>query len=144
MTHSFRFLEEIAVADMAFEAEGDSIEELFRAATQAVLEAMADPATVGTSWERVLERCDEDLSQLLFDWLSDIIYWKDAEGVVFHEAALTVVQQGGVWRLNARLAGAPVDRLAPELRNDVKGITKHLYEVSQQDQKWKARVVLDV
>jgi hypothetical protein len=30
------------------------------------------------------------------------------------------------------------------LRNDVKGITRHLYSLSQEGQQWKARVVVDV
>jgi hypothetical protein len=30
MAYSFRFLDDIALADLAFEAEGDSLEELFR------------------------------------------------------------------------------------------------------------------
>jgi tRNA-splicing ligase RtcB len=35
MAHSFQFLDDIALADLAFEAEGDSVEELFRAAIKA-------------------------------------------------------------------------------------------------------------
>ena len=144
MTYSFRFLDDIALADIAFEAEGDSIEELFCGATRALLSILADPVTVGTSWERVIERCDSDLPQLLFDWLGDIIYWKDAAGVVFHDAPLTVMREAGLWVLKARLIGAPVDQRTQELRNDVKGITKHLYRLVQEGSRWKVRVVLDV
>ena len=46
MAWTFRFLEEIALADIGFEAEGESVEEVFRGATQAILETMANPATV--------------------------------------------------------------------------------------------------
>lgn len=35
MAHSFQFLDDIALADLAFKAEGDSVEEMFRAATRA-------------------------------------------------------------------------------------------------------------
>ena len=37
MAWTFRFLEEIAMADVAFEAEGESVEEVFRGATQALI-----------------------------------------------------------------------------------------------------------
>jgi SHS2 domain-containing protein len=37
MAWTFRFLEDIALADIAFEAEGESVEEVFRGATQALL-----------------------------------------------------------------------------------------------------------
>jgi SHS2 domain-containing protein len=144
MTWTFRFLEEIALADLAFEAEGESVEEVFRGATQALLESMANPATVLGGWERVIERTDVDLSALLFDWLSEVVYWKDAAGVVFREAALTLTREGDVWLLQARLIGAPVDQQTQELHADVKGVTKHLYRMSQEAGRWKAMVVLDI
>jgi len=144
MAWTFRFLEEIALADIAFEAEGESVEEVCRGATQALLESMANPATVSGGWERVIERSDADPSMLLFDWLSEVVYWKDAAGVVFQEAPLTLTREGDVWLLRAHLIGAPVDQQAQELHADVKGVTKHLYELKQTGRCWKVRVVLDV
>lgn len=144
MGHAFHFLDEVALADLAFDAKGDSLEELFRAATEAVIDALADPATVGNSWQHEVHREEHDPAQLLFDWLSDLVYWKDAAGVVFHEAPLTLVRAGDLWRLEATLIGEPVDTMRQELRGDVKGVTKHLYDVAQDGDQWKARVVLDV
>ena len=144
MSSSFRFLEDIAIADIAFEAEGGSAEELFRGATQALIETMADPLTVTNSWNRHITKTDEDLGTLLFDWLSEMVYWKDAAGVVFHEAPLTLTLQQGKWTVSGKLEGAPVNSQLQELRNDVKGITKHLYRVGQEGPVWKARVVVDV
>ena len=144
MAWTIRFLEEIALADIAFEAEGESLEEVFRGATQALLESMANPATVSGGWEHAIERSDVDPSALLSDWLSEMVYWKDAAGVVFREAPLTLTREGDVWLLRARLIGAPVDWQIQELHADVKGVTKHLYELKQTGDCWKARVVLDV
>jgi SHS2 domain-containing protein len=144
MAWTFRFLEKIALADIGFEAEGESVEEVFRGATQAVLETMATPSTVSGVWERAIERSDLDPSALLFDWLSEVVYWKDAAGVVYREAPLTLTGEGGVWLLRARLIGAPVDHQTQELHADVKGVTKHLYELKQTDGRWKVCVVLDV
>ncbi|MDH4154369.1 MAG: archease [Nitrospira sp.] len=144
MAHSFRFLEDIAVADIAFEAEGDSALELFQAATDALLETLADPSTVAMTWERDIEHAAMGLDELLFEWLSDLVYWKDAAGVVFHDADLSVVHDGIRWKLMAVLRGAPVDQTTQTLRNDVKGVTKHLYEVTQQGVRWYAKVVVDV
>jgi SHS2 domain-containing protein len=144
MAWTFRFLEEIALADLAFEAEGESVEEVFRGATQALLESMANPATVSGGWERTIERTEVDPSALLFDWLSEVVYWKDAAGVVFREAPLTLTREGEVWLLRARLIGASVDQQTQELHADVKGVTKHLYEFKQAGGCWKAQVVLDV
>ena len=144
MSYAFRFLEDVALADVAFEAVGDSAEEVFRGATRALIETLADPATVAVTWERSITKSDGDLPALLFEWLSDIVYWKDAAGVVFHDASLTLMEQENMWTLQGHLAGSPVDRTTQALRNDVKGITKHLYELQQDGPRWKARVVLDV
>lgn len=144
MAWTFRFLEEIALADIGFEAEGESVEDVFRGATQALLESMANPVTVSGEWERPIERTDVDLSSLLFEWLSEMVYWKDAAGVVYREAPLTLTREGEGWLLRARLIGAPVNQQTQELHADVKGVTKHLYKLKQTGDRWKARVVLDV
>ena len=144
MSSSFRFLEDIALADIAFEAEGDSIQALFQGATHALLEIMADPLTVGAAWKQQSIKTEPVLEDLLIEWLSEIVYWKDAAGVVFSEAPLRLTRADDRWTLEAMLIGAPVDPAGQALRNDVKGITRHLYKIWQEGPVWKARVVVDV
>ena len=144
MAWTVRFLEDVALADLAFEVTGESLEDVFHGATQALVESMANPATVPGGWKRRIERRDTDQSALLFNWLSEMVYWKDAAGVVFREAPLTLTREGDVVLLRACLIGSPVDRQSQELRTDIKGVTKHLYELKQNGGQWKAKVVLDV
>ena len=128
MPGSFRFLDDIALADMAFDAEGESLPALFEAATQALIESLADPVTIAETWRHSVDMEEADIETLLFEWLGRLVYLKDAQGVVFH----------------AELTGAPVDPATQDLRSDVKGVTKHLYAVTLEGISWKARVVLDV
>ncbi|MBH0178839.1 MAG: archease [Nitrospira sp.] len=145
MAHTFRFLDDIAVADLAFEASGESLQDVFQGATDAAIHAMADPQTVGTEWQQVIEREEEDPASLLFDWLSDLVYWKDAAGVVFHRSEVRLAQRNdGMWRLNAMIIGEPVKVAKQELRADIKGVTKHLYRLAYEEKGWTVRVVLDV
>lgn len=144
MSASFQFLDDVACADLAFDAEGDSAEEVVQAATNAVIESLANPTTVGQTWTRLIERQDADLSELLFDWLSDLVYWKDAAGVVFSRALIALAHDAGGWKLVATLVGAPVAYYTQELHHDVKGVTKHLYRLHQENGRWNVRVVLDV
>lgn len=144
MPASFQFLEDVALADLAFDAEGDSVQEVFEAASNAVMEAMADPKTVGATWERRVEHVASDLAELLFDWLSDFVYWKDAAGIVFSRAVISLTQVGAEWKLAGTLIGEPVNQAMQVLRNDVKGVTKHLYRLHQDNGRWSVRVVLDV
>ena len=146
MSGSFRFLEDVAIADAAFEAVGDSPSELFDAAARALIETMVNPETVSDGWHRAIELEEPDLGDLLFEWLSCIVYEKDAAAVVFRgaTAAVTRDEAAGRWRLLGNLTGAAVDPQRHELHADVKAVTKHLYEVRQSGQHWKARVVLDI
>jgi SHS2 domain-containing protein len=105
---------------------------------------MADPKTVAVSWQQRIVKTEALLDELLIEWLSEIVYWKDAAAVVFRNAPLTLMCSGDRWTLDAVLLGAPVDHAAQTLRNDVKGITRHLYRLEQVGPVWKARVVVDV
>ncbi len=146
MPGTFRFLDDIAMADMAFEAEGDSLPALFEGATDALLHSLADPATIASTWRRTVDLVEPDIETLLFEWLSRLVYLKDAEGVVFHQASMTLTEESDSsgWHLHGEVTGAPVDPPTQDLRSDVKGVTKHLYAVTQTGQTWTARVVLDV
>ena len=146
MTRAFRFLEDVALADCAFEATGDSLSELFEAAAWAVVETMVDPATVQPRWQKTIYRRSTTLEDLLFEWVSEFGYLKDLEGVVFHGVTATVdqVESQGAWTLHGTLTGEPVDMQRHELRADVKAVTKHLYELRQEGTRWIARIVLDV
>jgi SHS2 domain-containing protein len=46
--------------------------------------------------------------------------------------------------MKGELCGESVNGLVQVLRNDVKGITKHMYQLSQEGMRWNARVVVDV
>jgi len=146
MPASFRILDDIAVADVAFEATGGTPSELFVSAAQAVIDILANPTTVAKVWHRTIDREDDQIADLFFDWLSEMVYLKDAEGVVFCQATATVIHEPcpDRWRLHGELIGESIDPTRHELRSDVKAVTKHLYEVCEDGGQWKARVVLDI
>jgi hypothetical protein len=95
MPGSFRFLDDIALADMAFDAEGESLPALFEAATQALIESLADPVTIAETWRHSVDMEEADIETLLFEWLGRLVYLKDAQGVVFHRATLSLNQNEG-------------------------------------------------
>jgi len=146
MPSSFRILEDIAVADVAFEAIGGTPSELFVAAARAVIEILANPMMVSKTWHRTIDLEDEQFADLLFDWLSEMVYLKDAEGVVFCQATAAVLHEPlrDRWRLHGELIGEAINSTRHELRSDVKAVTKHLYEVCESGGQWRARVVLDI
>ena len=147
MGKTYRFRDEIVLGDLAFEATGDSVSELFAAAALAVIEAMVDPLSVETSWTQEVRLSEAEIEDLLFEWLNAIVFIKDTEGAVFHDvrAAVSRDSEKNLWHLEAALIGDRVDATRQDVRTDVKAVTKHLYEVRQQEEgAWYAHVVLDV
>ena len=146
MGKAHRFLDEIVLGDVAYEATGDSVSELFVTAALALIETMADPLTVGTNWTRECRLSESEIEDLFFEWLNTIVFIKDAEGVVFNDVLATVRldSENNLWHLDATLTGDRVDATRQDLRTDVKAVTKHLYEIRPNESGWYARVVLDV
>ena len=147
MEKAYRFRDDIVLGDLAFEATGDSVSELFAAAALAVIESMVDPLSVETSWTQEVRLSEAEIEDLLFEWLNAIVFIKDTEGVVFHDvrAAVSRDSEKNLWHLEAALIGDRVDATRQDVRTDVKAVTKHLYEVRQQEEgAWYAHVVLDV
>ncbi len=139
----YRFLEDIATADAAFEAEGRTLEDLFRDAATATFEVMVDTGSVNPVMTWSIELKNETVEGLLFDWLSELVYLKDSEGVLFCKFDPTI-EKNDAYELKARVAGETSDREKHILRSDVKAVTYHLFEVGKSGEKWRARVVLDI
>ena len=146
MPPSFLFLEDIAIADAAFEARGDTLAELFEGATQAMIELMVDPQTVSRGWRQEIRLSERDTAELLFDWLSHLVFLKDAESVVFREAQISLHydEVEPEWHLHGVVFGETIDSSHQSLRSDIKAVTKYQYSVVQNHGQWVARVVLDL
>jgi protein archease len=135
-------LEDVAIADCALEIEGHSLDDLFATAGRAVAEVMADPATVPLTDVRTLAVTAPSLELLLYDWLSELLFLKDSEQMVFPRVE-THVEAGSPCRLVATLRGS---RLAPgtDRRADPKAMTLHRFRLSGADDGWRCSLVLDI
>lgn len=140
----YQYLEEIALADVAFLATGGSRDELFAAAAEALTNTMVeDPATIRPHETVSLQLEEPDLDLLLFSLLSELVYLKDARHLLLRPASLTISGLGP-YTLAATLAGEVIDPGRHTLLTDVKAITLHSFAVERSAEGWQATVVLDV
>ncbi|MCZ7359034.1 MAG: archease [Candidatus Methanoperedens sp.] len=95
----YRFLEDIANGDAAFEAEARTLEELFREAAVATFEVMVDTMGVEAKITREVELKNEAVDGLLFDWLSELVYLKDAEAVLFSKFNVNIKKNDAIPKL---------------------------------------------
>ena len=142
----FRFLSKIALADIAFVARGDSITSLFESAARALTEVMVDRKTVVGRVERTIELTSPTLDRLLYDFLTELIVIKDVDSLLFKDFKVSV-KLGKEKRITVEARGEEIDRARHALRNDVKAVTMHMFEVKEPTRKggrWEATVVLDI
>ena len=137
------FLDDIATADVAIESRGDTLEELFTASAMATFEVMADTSGIQPEIKKVLHLENSKIDGLLFDWLAEIIYLKDAEFILFGKYDIKITKNTN-YQLDAEILGEEINQSKHDLRCDVKAITFHLFEVYEKDGEWISRFILDI
>ena len=141
----YHYLEEIGTADIAFEATGRDLPELFTAAADATINVMIDNLDAIESREaRKIELSNDNVEMLLFDFLQELIYFKDASRLLVRARETHIDQKGETYFLKANVAGERLDDTRHQQRADVKAVTLHGFSVEKQDSGWKARVLLDI
>ncbi len=139
----FVFLDDIATADAAIEARGDTLEELFRASAMATFAVMVDAGGVQPGIRKALYLENPEIDGLLFDWPAEIIYLKDSEFMVFSKFDLKITKDTN-YRLDADIFGEEINQSKHDLKCDVKAITYHLFNVYEKEGKWISRFILDL
>ena len=141
----YRFREDIAIADAAFEAWGATLEELFVAAADATANTMAENLESIEDRQRRPIRFEEASADLLlYRLLEELIYLKDAEGLLLRVPAVRIHRRDGAFILEAEARGEPLDPRRHRLQADVKAVTLHRLRVEQTARGWEASVVLDI
>jgi SHS2 domain-containing protein len=141
----YRYLDNIATADAAFEASGDTLEELFTACADALMNVMVENLE-SISPERSLEinLDEESLEMLLFGLLEELVYYKDAEQLLLRVKKISVVTGAEHYKIEAIISGEKINPEKHHLIVDVKAITLHRFRVVKTNGTWKATVVVDI
>ena len=141
----YKFLEEIGTADIAFEATGRDLPELFSDAADATMNVMIDNLDAIEPREtRQIELSNDKIDMLLFDFLQELIYFKDAERLLLRVRRVRIDEKNKKYFLRAEVAGEHLDNARHEQRADVKAVTLHNFSVEKKDGGWRATVLLDI
>jgi len=136
----FKFID-ITTADVAFEAYGKNLDELFANAALAMFEVMVNTRQVEPKVEKELKVEGNDLQSLMFNWLNSLLIFVDSENLAFSEFDVKVDEKK--FKLEAVCKGEEMNREKHETRTHVKACTMHKMEV-KKNKVWKAQVILDI
>lgn len=139
----YRFLDH--TSEVAFEAWGKDPAELFDSAAEAVLRTMIEePDSVLPHQTRTLTLANPELDLLLFDFLQELIYLKDARHLLLRPERSSISQTPHGWTLEANMRGEPLDASRHLQAVDVKAVTLHQFQLEEREEGWWSYVILDV
>jgi len=141
----YSYIDDIAIADIAFRAEGTSLEEVFRSSWDATLNVLVEkPEKISLNKTKTIALGAARIDMLLFSFLNELVYFKDAEQLLLRVDHLNIHDSDGNPSLNAVLKGEKLDRRKHVFGTDVKAVTLHMLSIKKTAEGWEATVVLDV
>lgn len=131
-------------ADVFFVAKAGTLPQLFEQCALAVEESMVDVAKVRPKQTQKILAEHEKIEGLLFDFLDELIFFKDYKQLMFSKFEITIEEKEGKQHLLCFAYGEKLDLTRHDPKVDVKAITMHLFEVKQVENGWKAQVLIDI
>ena len=130
-------------ADVLFEAYGKDLDELFINAALALQEIQVEPKTVSGKKKKTFSLENTSVDMLLFDFLQELVFLKDAEELLFSKFTVKIKQTKATYQLSAVCWGEKISLKKHTLNVDAKAITLHQFEVKKA-KNWKARIIVDI
>lgn len=139
MHRKFEFIEH--TADLGFKAYGETLEALFVHAGEAFFEAVVDLVTVEERLERDVEARADTLDELMLNWLDELLYMHDTEGLLFKRFWVGSFEKN---TLKATGAGEVLDPARHRIKAGIKAVTYHQLYVKKRNGLWEAQVIFDI
>lgn len=138
---TYRFIEDIALAECSFEAKGKDLKDLFTSCADAFIDASVERTTVKENIKKNISIKANDIESLLFEFLEELVFIKDSDAMIFNKVLIKDISEK---ELSAVLIGDHINSKKQNLHADVKAITLHKFNVKKIDDGWTALVVMDI
>ncbi len=138
----FMVIEEGATADYVFDAYGRTLDELFANCAEACFCAMTDIDKVELQKELNILVEGETIEDLLYNFIAELIYLKDVEKIFLSKYDVEIDDEKSA--LRATLAGETIDYDKHVIKTDVKAVTYHGLKITEDDDGFTARMILDI
>ena len=144
---AYKYLEDVSIADVAFEATGKTLDGMFESAGLAVTNVMVkNLRSVKPGIRKTIKLENKDVEKLLFNFLQEFVFWKDKDLLLFSKVCVKIKEPkkpGQPYSMVATLSGDKIDAKKHDMLVDVKAVTWHLFKV-EKTKDWKCHVVLDI
>ncbi len=131
-------------ADLGVEAMGKSLEEVFKEGAKGLYNIMVDIDKVDKKEKIEFEVTGEDLEELLYNFLNELLFYTDVEGIVFNDFDIKIERDDSGYRLKCTAYGEKIDKEKHNIKEEVKAVTYHKMEVKKENGEWKVRYIVDL
>lgn len=128
-------------ADLGLRVKAPDLETLFADAGRGLTSMIAaNLEAIQPVREVTLRVAGTRRDDLLFDWLSELLYLFESEHLLLNAFSVQFDDDG----LQAAARGEPLDETRHQLEHEVKAITYHGLKVEQTSEGWLAEVIVDI
>jgi SHS2 domain-containing protein len=128
-------------ADIGLIIYGDNLKSLFENAGEGFFHLITDLRKVRRRVKRRINIGGESLDRLMVDWLSELLYLHDVEGLLFKGFKIESVGENG---LRAVVKGEAFQEKIHVIKTEVKAVTYHRIEVRKENGRWRAQIIFDL
>ena len=130
-------------ADIGIRAFGASLPEAYINAARAMFSLITDPDKIKDTLYRSVDISAPDRETLLVEWLNELIYFFDAEQILFKRFDIDLFSEN---RLKACCYGEKVDKSRHQLIRGIKSTTYHMLkiELPSSNEGWRLQVLFDI
>jgi len=134
----FRFISDLT-SDVVFEAYGKTLKEVFENSALALFNVICDAKSVKPALKKKVVVSGDDASDLLFNWLQELIGIVDSEGMFLSKFSVKKITEKS---MEAEVFG---EEATPEKGGTVvKAVTYYKFNLEKTPKGYKATVALDI
>ncbi|MFX0099728.1 MAG: archease [Candidatus Hodarchaeota archaeon] len=134
-------------ADIQVHAWAPTLEELFKEIGLVLMGVMVEGPKVAIEREIEVKVEAEDLQALLFDWLTEFLYYMDTEHFVVGDISIKELKRSGesAWKIDSVLMGENFKSGHHVSGTEVKAITYSYMQIEKrEDNLYHLMIILDI
>ena len=130
--------------DAYIESVGPTFEKALEYAALALFDTMCDVNSISANLHEEISVTGADQLELLYNWLESLLLKFELENKVYNAFHVVLLSEEAGIKLNARIEGEIFDRKRHHAKVEVKAVTYHRMEVSQEGKTTVIRFILDL
>ena len=128
-------------ADLRIEVKGRGVEGLFVSSAEALTDLLVDIDSIEKKYDVEVSAEGEDRGELLVDFLRELLYLFSVVGKIFSKFDIMNLSEK---KITARCFGEDFDPKRHELKIEIKAITYHGLEITEDGEDYHVSIIFDV